>query len=162
MVRFFFFFFFLLLPHFYSLLLSPLNWSSHSSFLPVARFNYSTRHRPKPLPNTDHADWSLRPPPLSLCYLIFPLPYLSIFLRLKHQDPCSPVLGFDFVVVIDKTTLSLWLGFMLMGYIFILMNGFWFCWWLMNGGWVSLVSWLMVSWVSPSLCWWLICAVVFG
>ena len=44
----------------------------------------------------------------------------------------------------------------------LLMVDEWDCWWLMNGGWVSLVSWLMVSWVSPSLCWWLICAVVFG
>ena len=149
----FFFFFFLLLPHFYSLLLSPLNWSSHSSFLPVARFNYSTRHRPKPLPNTDHADWSLRPPPLSLCYLIFLVLYLSIFLHLKHQDPWSPMLSFDFVAMIDKTTLSPWLGFMLMGSIFILMNGYWFCWWLMNGvcwllmngGWVSLISWWLLA-----------------
>ena len=44
-----YFFFFLLLPHFYPLLLSPLSQSSHSSFLPIASFNSSTRHRPKPL-----------------------------------------------------------------------------------------------------------------
>ena len=43
------FFFFLLLPHLYPLLLSPLSQSSHSSFLPIASFNSSTRHRPKPL-----------------------------------------------------------------------------------------------------------------
>ena len=56
---FFFFFFFLLLPHFYPLLLSPLNRSSHSSFLPVASFKSSTRRQPKPLPSPDNAEWSL-------------------------------------------------------------------------------------------------------
>ena len=120
-------FFFLLLPHFYLLLLSPLNRSSHSSFLPVTSFNSSTCCRPKPLPSADNVDWSFRSPPLSLCYLIFPLLCLSIFLRLKHQDPWSSMLGFDFVAVIDKTTLLPWLYFMLISSIFILMNGFWFC-----------------------------------
>ena len=86
-----FFFFFLLLPHFYPLLLSPLSRSSRSSFLPVASFNSSTRRRTKPLASADNADWSLRSPPLSLCYLIFPLFCLSIFLRLKHQNPWSPI-----------------------------------------------------------------------
>ena len=84
-----------LLPHFYLLLLSPLYWSSHSFFLPVASLYSSTRCRPKPLPSADNANWSLHSPPLSLCYLIFPLLCLSIFLRLKHRDPCSPiVVGF--------------------------------------------------------------------
>ena len=66
---------------------------------------------PKPLPSTNNADWSLRSPPLSLYYLIFPILCLSFFLHLKHQDPWSPVLGFDFVTVIDKTALLLWLSF---------------------------------------------------
>ena len=35
--------------------------------------------------------------PNDLCYLIFLLLCLSIFLLLKHQDPWSPVLGFNFV-----------------------------------------------------------------
>ena len=161
-LEYFIIFFFLLLPHFYPLLLSPLSQSSHSSFLLVANFNSSTCCRPKPLPSANNTDWSLRFLPLSLCYLIFPLLCLSIFLRLKHQDLWSPVLGFDFVAVIDKTALSPWLSFMLMGSIFILMNEFRFCWWLingvcwwlMNGGWVSLVDewwwrwwwfWLMVE-----------------
>ena len=82
---------------------------------------------------------------IDLCYLIFLLLCLSIFLHCKHQDPWSSMLGFDFVAVIDKTALSPWLAFMLMGSIFILMNGFWFCWWLMNGGWVSLVSWWLLA-----------------
>ena len=63
MIRIFSFLFFLLLPHFYPLLLSPLNRSSHSSFLPVASFNSSTRHRPKPLPSTNNADPSPCPAP---------------------------------------------------------------------------------------------------
>ena len=50
------YFFFLLLPHFYPLLLSPLSRSSHSSFLPVASFNSSTRRRTKPLASADNAD----------------------------------------------------------------------------------------------------------
>ena len=80
-------------------------------------------------------------PSLSLYYLIFPLHCLSIFLCLKHQDPWSPILDFDFVAVIDKTTLSPWLGFV-NGFIFILMNRFWFCWWLMNRfcWWMGLVD----------------------
>ena len=137
---FFFFFFFLLLSHFYPLLLSPQ--SSHSSFLPVASTYSSTHHQPKPLPNTDHSLHSL-PLSLSLYYLIFPLLCLSIFLCLKHQDSWSPMLDFDFVAVIDKTTLLPWLGFV-NGFIFILMNRFWFCWWLMNR-----FCW----WLMNGFCW---------
>ena len=51
------------------------------------------------------------------------------------QTPRPMIVGarFWFCGMIDKTVLLSLLGFMLMGSIFILMNGFWFCWWLMNG-----------------------------
>ena len=151
-LEYFNFFFFILHPHFHPLLLSPLSQSSHSSFLPVASFNSSTRHRPKPLPSTDNADWPLRSLPLSLFYLIFPLLCLSIFLRLKRQDPRSLVLGFDFVAVIDKTgfdfvasdwVLCWWVLFLFWWMSFDFVNG----WWMrfVDGGWVSLVLWWLLA-----------------
>ena len=68
---------------------------------------------------------------LSLYYLIFPLLCLSIFLHLKYQDPWSPMLGFDFVTMIDKTALSPWPGFI---------DGF--CWWVLCW-WVLFLFWWM-------------------
>ena len=68
-----YFFFFLLLPHFYPLLLSPLNRSSHSSFLPIASFNSSTCRQPKPLPSVDP---SLCPAPTTPIDLFILRPYL--------------------------------------------------------------------------------------
>ena len=68
-----YFFFFLLLPHFYPLLLSPLNRSSHSSFLPIASFNSSTCRQPEPLPSVDP---SLCPAPTMPIDLFILRPYL--------------------------------------------------------------------------------------
>ena len=156
MIRIFSFPFFLLLPHFYSLLLSPLNRSSHSSFLPIASFNSSTRHRPKSLPSTDNADPSPYPAlttPIDLFVLCPYLSAISFFLysvsqsfsisnTKTHDRQCWVLILLSWLT---KTTLLPWLGFMLMCSILILMNGFWFCWWLMNGGWVSLVSWWLLA-----------------
>ena len=162
-------FFFLLLPHFYPLLLSPLSRSStlfisshcklqflHSppTQAPAQRW----QHQPKPLSSADNTDPSPTPTmptqaPVQRrqCRLISsfsaPISMLSHFsstlsLNLSLSQTPRPMItdaGFDFVALIDKMALLSWLGFMLMGSIFILMNGFWFCWWLMNGGWVSLV-----------------------
>ena len=178
------FFFFLLLPHFYPLILSPLSQSSHSSFLPVASFNSSTRRQPKPLPSVDNVDLSPCPVPTTptqapaqrrQCWLISAISFFfysvsqsfSIANTKTHDRRCwvlilSPWLtkqrcrrdwllcwwvlflfwwmGFDFVDGWWMVAGFLWFrgGFwliwlLMMGSIFILMNEFWFYWWLMNG-----------------------------
>ena len=145
MIRFFFFFSFSSFPIF-------THCSSFPSISPHTLHCFPLQASIPPLV-ANPSPYPAPTMPIDLCYLIFLVLYLSIFLHLKHQDPWSPMLSFDFVAMIDKTTLSPWLGFMLMGSIFILMNGYWFCWWLMNGvcwllmngGWVSLVSWWLLA-----------------
>ena len=152
MVRIFYFiFFFLLLSHFYPLLLSPL--SPHTlHFFPLQAPIPPLTANPSPYPAPTNL-FVLRPS-------LFLLSHFSSTLSLNlspSQIPRPMIAGAGFWFchhdwqngVVAVTGFYWWvllMGFMLMGSIFILMNGFWFCWWLMNG-----VCW----WLMNEFCWWL-------